>query len=217
MDLSPGRELGPYRLVERVGRGGMGLVYKAYQASLARYVAVKVLTDEMAGDDAFRARFREEAISIAGLRHPNIMAVFDYGEIDGGAYIVTEFIDGGTLDQQLGRPLPSHYVTEILKPVAAALDYAHARGVIHRDIKPSNILLSREGTPIFADFGLARMIAPDREVTTAGMMLGTPTTWPPSRPAGCRSRASDQYALAPVVAYEMVTGRVPYSAHTDGR
>ena len=104
-------------------------------------------------------------------------------------------------------------VTEILKPVADALDYAHARGVIHRDIKPSNILLSREGTPILADFGLARMIAPDREVTTAGMVLGTPNYMAPEQARGLPEPASDQYALA-VVAYEMVTGRVPYSAPT---
>ena len=213
MDLSPGRELGPYRLVEHVGRGGMGVVYKAYQATLARYVAVKVLPDDVAGDPSFRARFREEAISIAGLRHPNILAVFDYGEIDGGAYIVTEFIDGGTLDQQLGSALPSHYANDILRPIAAALDYAHSRGVIHRDVKPSNILLSRDGTPMLADFGLARMMAPDREVTSAGMVLGTPNYMAPEQAVGSPEPASDQYALA-VVAYEMLTGRVPYSAPT---
>src|ERR1700730_18447157 len=142
----------------------MGIVWKAYQASLARYVAVKVLPDELAGDPSFRARFREEAINIAGLRHPNILAVFDYGEITGGAYIVTELIDGGALDEQLGTALPADYAVNMLRPIAAALDYAHSRGVIHRDVKPQNILLTREGTPMLSDFGLARMMRAERQV-----------------------------------------------------
>ncbi len=174
VELSPGHELGAYRLVEQVGKGGMGVVWKAYQEALARYVAVKVMPDALAADASFRTRFREEAIAIAGLRHPHILAVFDYGEIAEGAYIVAEFIDGGTLDQQLGRPLPTDYVVEMLKPIAAALDYAHSRGVVHRDVKPANILLSRDGSPMLSDFGLARMLAPDRKVTSAGMVLGTP-------------------------------------------
>jgi hypothetical protein len=213
VDLAEGQVLGAYTLVERVGRGGMGIVWKAYQASLARYVAVKVLPDELAGDPSFRARFREEAINIAGLRHPNILAVFDYGELAGGAYIVTEFIDGGTLDEQLGTALPADYAVNMLRPIAAALDYAHSRGVIHRDVKPQNILLTREGTPMLSDFGLARMMSADRQVTSAGMVLGTPNYMAPEQAQGLPEPASDQYALA-IVAYEMVTGRVPYSAPT---
>ena len=213
MQLTPGTEIGPFRIVEQVGKGGMAVVYKAYQAALARYVAIKVLPSELSSDPGFQARFRDEAIAIAGLRHANIMGVFDYGQQDGITYLVTEFIDGGTLDQQMGTPLPLAYVCDTLGPIASALDYAHARGVIHRDVKPSNILLAHDGRPILGDFGLARMMTPDRDVTSAGMILGTPQYMAPEQSMGNPVPQSDTYSLG-IVAYHMLTGRVPFTADT---
>ncbi|MEA2644997.1 MAG: eukaryotic-like serine/threonine-protein kinase [Chloroflexota bacterium] len=213
MQLQPGSEIGPFRIVEQVGKGGMAVVYKAYQAALARYVAIKVLPSELSQDPGFQARFRDEAIAVAGLRHANIMGIFDYGQQDGITYLVTEFIDGGTLDQQMGTPLPLAYVCDTLAPIASALDYAHARGVIHRDIKPSNILMAHDGRPILGDFGLARMMTPDRDVTSAGMILGTPQYMAPEQSRGNPVPQSDTYSLG-IVAYHMLTGRVPFSADT---
>jgi len=146
MGLGAGTTIGPYRIVERLGKGGMATVYKAHQAALARYVAIKVLPEFLAEEPGFVERFQQEAVAVAKLRHPNILAVFDYGNQENVAYIVNEFIDGGTLGDQVGKPLPVDYVAESLRPVALALDYAHARGILHRDIKPSNILMSHVGT-----------------------------------------------------------------------
>jgi hypothetical protein len=191
----------------------MATVYKAYQASLSRFVAVKVLPPYLAADPDFETRFRDEAVRLAALRHPSIPAVFDYGTADGVTFIVSDYIDGGTLAQQLGRPLPLDYTVSLLTPVASALDYAHARGVVHRDIKPSNILLTRDGTPMLTDFGIARMLAPDRAVTQTGVILGTPQYMAPEQGAGETSTAGDVYSLG-VVAYHMLTGRVPFDAAT---
>ena len=213
MALEPGSDLGQYKITERAGEGGMATVYRAYQAALSRYVAIKVLPVNLAGDADFRDRFKEEAVRVAALRHPAIPPVFDFGETDGLTYIVTEYIDGGTLSGQLGSALPIDYTTRILEPIAGALDYAHSRGVIHRDVKPSNILMARDGKPYLSDFGLARMMTPDRELTSAGMILGTPQYMAPEQGAGEPEAASDIYSLA-VVAYHMLTGRVPFNAAT---
>ena len=214
MTLTPGVNLGPYRIVEQIGRGGMATVYKAYQPSLARHVAIKVLPAFFTEDPGFRERFQQEAIAVAKLRHPNILQVFDYGAQDGVTYIVGEFIDGGTLADQVGSPLPLDYTVKILTPIANALDYAHARGVLHRDVKPSNILLSRDSTPILSDFGLAKMIGSQPRLTVSGATVGTPEYMAPEQGEGAViGPAADQYALG-VVAYEMLTGRVPFTAET---
>jgi len=215
MTLVAGTTLGPYRILEQVGKGGMATVYKAYHAALARNVAIKVLPAYLAEDAVFRERFRAEAITVAKLRHPNILAVHDFGEENSVHYIVTEFVDGGTLADQLGSALPVDYVARMLAPVASALDYAHAREVVHRDVKPSNVLISRDGTPVVSDFGLARMMMGSLpRLTQTGAMVGTPEYMAPEQAAGEDSGpAADRYALA-VIAYEMLVGAVPYSADT---
>jgi tRNA A-37 threonylcarbamoyl transferase component Bud32 len=213
MRLAPGAEVGPYRVVEQVGQGGMATVYKVYQAALSRFVALKVLPPYLAAEPDFETRFRDEAVRLAALRHPSIPAVFDYGTIEGVTYIASDFIDGGTLSDQLGSPLPLDYTASLLAPVASALDYAHSRGVVHRDIKPSNILLTRDGKPMLTDFGIARMLAPDHSLTQTGMILGTPQYMAPEQGSGETSAAGDIYSLG-VVAYHMLTGRVPFDAAT---
>lgn len=206
--------IGPYRVVEQVGRGGMATVYKAHHAALARYVAIKVLPEFLAGEEGFKERFQQEAVAVAKLRHPNILAVFDYGDADGTAYIVNEFVDGGTLSDQLGSPLPVDYVVSTLRPIASALDYAHARGILHRDIKPSNILMNMEGTPVLGDFGLAKMMERGPGLTQAGMIVGTPEYMSPEQCSGEGvASAADIYSLG-VVAYQMLTGQLPFMAAT---
>jgi len=219
--LPAGTTFGQYVVREPLGEGGMASVYRAFQPSLRRDVAVKVIGAQLAGQPAFLARFRREAEVLARLEHPNILPVFDYGEADGQAYIVYRYIPGGTLWHRLGQPLPPASVARLLAPVAAALDFAHARGVIHRDIKPSNILLTEDETPIVADFGLARILETETNesrtgepLTQIGTGLGTPAYMAPEQIRGepLDGRA-DEYALG-IVAYEMLTGSVPFAAAT---
>src|SRR5262249_52894139 len=143
------------------------------QPSLSRHVAIKVLPASYAEDPTFLERFRQEAVVIANLRHPNIMVVFDTGEQDGVTYIVGELIEGGTLDEQLRGGLSLDHAVRLLRPIAAALDFAHERGVVHRDVKPSNVLIMRDGTPVLSDFGIARIVEGDRKLTQTGVGIGT--------------------------------------------
>ena len=174
MTLAPGQTVGGYQIIEQIGRGGMATVFKAYQTGLSRSVAIKVLPASYAEDRSFRDRFHNEATAIARLRHPNILAVYDYGEHDGVPYIVTELVAGGTLSSLLGAPLGPLEAANLLRPIAAALDYSHARGIIHRDIKPSNVLLDEDGRLVLADFGVAYMLANTERLTGTGLAVGTP-------------------------------------------
>ena len=213
--LQPGTVIGPYRITERIGRGGMATVFKAHHDALARYVAIKVLPEFLAEQEGFEERFQLEAVAIAHLRHPSILAVYDYGEEDGNHYIVEEFVEGGTLSDRMGRVHSLEETVSILSPIASALDYAHARGVLHRDVRPSNIMLTADGTPILGDFGLAQMMgASDARLTLTGMIVGTPEYMAPEQCAGQDIEATaDVYSLA-VVAYQMLTGQVPFTAAT---
>lgn len=214
MGLLEGATVGRYRIVERIGRGGMGAVYKAYHSSLDRFVAIKVLPDDLAEDPNFLERFRVEAMSVARLKHPNIVSVFDFGEDSGAPYLVLELVEGGTLADRLLGPMALQQVIGLLAPIAAALDYAHSEGVVHRDVKPSNILIHRDGTPALGDFGLASIAELALKLTGAGSVLGTPEYMSPEQVTDEEiGPASDRYSLA-VLAYEMLTGRVPFHATT---
>ncbi|MHB8590304.1 MAG: protein kinase domain-containing protein [Candidatus Dormibacteraceae bacterium] len=214
MSLGEGAALGPYRIVERIGRGGMATVYKAHHPALDRYVAIKVLPDFFAEDEGYRDRFEQEAQSVARLKHPNILNVFDFGQEGDITYLVLELVEGGTLADRMGGQMDLQDVVAILRPLASALDHAHAQGVVHRDIKPSNILMHRDGTPVLADFGLAQMSAAVTKLTASGIVLGTPEYMSPEQALGEPiGPPSDLYSLG-IVAYEMLTGRVPFQADT---
>src|SRR5215472_3209189 len=214
MSVLEGSTLGSYRVLERIGRGGMATVYRAYHTALDRYVAIKVMPDFFADDLEYRERFQQEARAVARLKHRNILEVFDFGYENGLAYLVMELVEGGTLQERIGAPMDLMDVVQLLGQVASALDYAHAQGILHRDIKPSNILIHTDGTPVLADFGLARMAGSMRRLTSSGTVMGTPEYMSPEQAADeLIGPASDRYSLA-VVAYEMLTGRVPFQAST---
>jgi putative two-component system response regulator len=214
MNVQEGSALGPYRVMERIGRGGMASVYRGYHPALDRFVAIKVLPDFFADDPDYRERFQQEARSVARLKHPNILEIFDYGYDDGTAYLVLELIGGGTLGDRLGKPMELREVVRVLEPLGSALDYAHAQGILHRDIKPSNILIQENGTPVLADFGLAKIAGSMQRLTGSGIVMGTPEYMSPEQAADeFVGPAADLYSLA-VVAYEMLTGRVPFLGDT---
>jgi tRNA A-37 threonylcarbamoyl transferase component Bud32 len=212
-DLTPGAHLGDYELLEELGRGGMGVVYKARQKNLDRLVALKlVLRGRLAAEDEL-ARFRSEAEAAAQLDHVGIVPVYEWGERDGRAYFSMGYVEGETLAARLADgPLPPREAVRIVRDVARAIDYAHRRGVIHRDLKPSNILLDREGRPHVSDFGLAKRIDLDASLTQSGAILGTPSYIAPEQAAGGRGElgpASDVYSLGTIL-YAALTGRPPF-------
>ncbi|HEC24275.1 MAG TPA: serine/threonine protein kinase [Chloroflexi bacterium] len=209
-----GRNLGPYRILEELGIGGMATVYKAYQPSMDRYVAVKVLPRHFAQDPTFSGRFEHEARVIARLEHARILPVYDYGEEDGITYIVMRYLDAGTLaDRIQGTPLDLEETVRIISQIAEGLDYAHSRGVIHRDIKPSNIMLDRSGDVYITDFGIAKLAESTTQFTGSGI-VGTPTYLSPEQGLGQPvDHRTDIYSLG-VVLYQMLTGDVPFHAET---
>ncbi|MBB5352466.1 putative Ser/Thr protein kinase [Haloferula luteola] len=194
-----------FELLEYLGRGGMGVVYKARQKALDRVVAIKVLAGEWQGDPGFATRFEAEAKILAQMSHPNIVTVHDFGEVDGLYYLVMEFVDGVNLRDLLreGR-MASEQALAIVPPICDALEYAHGKGVVHRDIKPENLLLDREGRVKIADFGIASIAG------SGGEASGTPPYMAPEQERGRVDRRADIYALG-VVLYEMLTGERPTS------
>lgn len=213
MDLS-GTTLGNYQIIQEIGRGGMAIVYKAFQPSLRRYVALKVLPEYYQADPEFVARFQREARAAAQLSHPNVVTIYDVGEQAGIHYIAMEYLEGGSLLDRLSRgPLGPEDALRIVEQVGSALDFAHSHGLIHRDIKPANILFSADSRPKVTDFGIARAGDAAR-LTQAGTMLGTPEYMSPEQAQGVPvDHRSDLYALG-VILYEMLTGRVPFRADT---
>ena len=203
-----------YSILGEVGRGGMGVIYRAHQISLDRPVALKLLRKDASSD--IRERFRSEAEAAGRLRHPNIAPVYDAGICDGRPYFVMEYVEGGTLGRKIGgRPQPPVEAAVLVEALSRAAQYAHENGVVHRDLKPANILLAADGAPKIADFGLARQSISGLGTRT-GDVLGTPSYMAPEQAAG-RSHpsgpAGDIYSLGAVL-YECLTGRPPFKGAT---
>jgi serine/threonine protein kinase len=215
MELSPGSAFGPYRIDGALGRGGMASVYRAYEESLDRFVALKVLPAELLHDTSFAERFRREARVAAKLEHPHVVPIHAYGIESGRPWMALRLIGGGSLADLVKRErLAPGRAVDILRDVADALDYAHQQGVIHRDVKPHNVLLDERGRAYLADFGIARMLESSSHITATGMIQGTPSYMAPEQVEGkTLGPACDVYALG-VVAYECFTGRVPFSGPT---
>lgn len=215
--IQPGQMLGPYRIINQIGRGGMATVYKAYQPSVDRYVAIKVLPSQLAESKEFATRFQQEARIIARLEHPHILPVFDYGESEGVAYFVMRYMDAGTLKERMieGRPLPLQEIDRLFTQLAEALSYAHSRGVIHRDLKPANVLIDAHGNVFLTDFGIAKLLeSASPRLTQTDAIMGTPAYISPEQAQGHTvDPRSDIYSLG-IILYEMVTGSVPFTAET---
>ncbi|HKV83569.1 MAG TPA: protein kinase [Ktedonobacterales bacterium] len=218
-----GQNLGQYRVMEMIGQGGMARVYRAYQSSLARYVAIKAIAAQMdsSADTTFAMRFTNEARLIARLTHPNIVPVHDYGEDKGWAFIVMEYIAGGTLRDRIVKADGQHtrvdlpLALELLAQAALALDFAHTNGVVHRDVKPGNMLLRTDDHLLLSDFGIAAILEANQNFTRTGANIGTPQYMAPEQglPNGVIDGRTDIYALG-VVAFQSVTGRLPFVADT---
>jgi serine/threonine protein kinase len=216
MSFSAGENVGSYRIIEKLGQGGMATVFKAYHPSLDRYVAIKVLHPAFKEDPQFLERFTREARVVARLEHPNIVQVYDFAEHDGQPYLVMKFIEGETLKARLQKgPLTKAEATKAIRAIGESLSYAHGRGVLHRDVKPSNILISKEGQVYLTDFGLARMAEAGASTLTGDMLMGTPQYISPEQARGEKdlNERTDIYSFG-IVLYEIVVGRVPFSADT---
>jgi tetratricopeptide (TPR) repeat protein/predicted Ser/Thr protein kinase len=215
--LRPPERLGDYELLEEIGRGGMGVVYRARQVSLKRIVAVKMLLAGQRAADVDRQRFRQEAEAAAHLQHPNIVAVHEVGEQDGQPYFSMDYIEGKSLAALVRENLlPPVTAAAYVKTIALAIHYAHQQGTLHRDLKPANVLIDASGQPRITDFGLAKRIAGDSQLTATGDVLGTPSYMAPEQAAGKGREigpASDIYSLGAIL-YELLTGRPPFRADT---
>ncbi|MCI0461421.1 MAG: protein kinase, partial [Gemmataceae bacterium] len=206
-----------YEIVSLLGRGGMGVVYKARQVALNRLVALKMILAGAHAGEEDRVRFQTEAESAARLQHPNIVQVYEVGERNGMPFFSLEYVEGGTLQQKLaGTPMPVQQAAHLVEQIARAMHYAHQKGIVHRDLKPANVLLTVDGTPKITDFGLAKRLEADSQHTGTGAILGTPNYMAPEQAMG-RTRAvgppADVYALGAIL-YDLLTGRPPFRGET---
>jgi serine/threonine protein kinase len=220
-ELNPNLVLWPtvkgYEIQGVLGRGGMGIVYKARQIGLDRLVALKMVLGGIHATPDELERFRREAEAVAKLQHPNIVQIYEVGDCDGRPYLSLEFIGGGSLAQKLnGLPMPAAKAAGLVATLARAIHLAHERGIVHRDLKPANVLLTEDGTPKITDFGLAKRLDRDSGRTRSGAIMGTPAYMAPEQASG-RSKdvgpATDVYALGAIL-YELLTGQAPFRADT---
>src|SRR6266536_971682 len=210
-------DFGDYELLEEIGRGGQGVVYRAHQKSLNRTVALKVIGLGHWATEAHLKRFRREAESAASLEHPCIVPIYEVGERDGSCYFSMKFIEGGQLDAVATREvMPIRRAAELIAKVARTVHYAHERGILHRDIKPGNILVDAKGEPHLTDFGLARLVESESTVTRTMEVLGTPSYMAPEQAVGNNaaiSSVTDVYGLGAVL-YQLLTGQPPFAGGT---
>lgn len=209
-----GTRLGVYQLHEEIGRGGMAAVYRAYQPSVGRFVAIKVIQKDLADDPVGVQRFQQEARLIARLEHPHILPVYDFDGTHHPPYIVMRYLESGSLKEVIQRAqLPLEEVIFLTRQLASGIDYAHRQGVIHRDIKPSNILIDREGNAFITDFGIARLLDTAFQLTITGMVIGTVDYMSPEQALGGLTvdHRSDLYSFG-IMVFEMLCGRLPFAA-----
>ena len=211
IDHTP-RRFGDYEVVEEIARGGMGVVFKATQLSLKRTVALKVVLAGQLASPADRLRFQTEAEAAANLDHPNIVPIYEVGEQDNLPFFSMKLVPGGSLQGFAGTPRQAARIVEL---VARAVHHAHQHGVIHRDLKPSNILLEPDGQPYVTDFGLAKRLRADAQMTQSGAVVGTPAYMPPEQASGAKdiTTLADVYSLGAVL-YELLTRQAPFRAPT---
>ena len=211
-------EFGDYELLEEIGRGGQGVVFRAWQRSLNRTVALKIMVSGQWATDAHLKRFRREAEAAAKLNHPQIVPIYEVGERDGRCYFSMRFVEGGQLDDVVSRgPMPVREAAQLIAKIARTVHYAHEHGILHRDIKPGNILLDGNGEPHLTDFGLARLVERGSTVTGTLEVMGTPSYMAPEQAVGNNSAlcpATDVYSLGTVL-YELLTGNTPFAGGTS--
>ncbi|MDQ3729589.1 MAG: protein kinase, partial [Actinomycetota bacterium] len=213
MRLEAGAQIGErYKLIQRIGSGGMADVWSADDSMLGRQVALKFLHERFGADEQFVERFRREAQAAAGLQHPNVVSVYDRGEYDGRYWIAMEYVQGAALKELIERGLSPAESVEIVRQILAGVRFAHERGIVHRDLKPHNVLVDAEGRARVTDFGIARAGA--SEITQTGSVLGTATYLSPEQAQGLETTASADIYSVGVILYEALTGQVPFDAET---
>src|SRR5437899_10936152 len=210
-------KFGDYQIIEEIGRGGEGVVYRARQKSLNRTVALKVIGLGKWSSTPHLKRFRHEAEAAASLEHPQIVPIYEIGERDGSCYFSMKFVEGGRLDEVAQtEPMSARRAAELLVKIARTVQFAHEHGILQRDIKPGNILLDKNGEPHLTDFGLARLVESESTVTRTLEVLGTPSYMAPEQAVGNKAHltsATDVYGLGAVL-YQLLTGQPPFAGGT---